>query len=278
MVIMDITLIPLRDNVRLPERSTYNSAGLDVFSSETVILKANEISTVNVPCTLGFDASRHSVRVILRSSFGIKKNIRLYDVENEKMLDSVTLAPSENVSLQFLNVGKEDVVLEKGMHFVQFVITAKDEMYEEFSLEPISGSAYDFPFSVGVATYQSGFSNERYLFLKEELHIPVRGAVMVPSGLKAFVKDDAFLRCVVPPGEKRFALANSVAIIDSDYYNNVENEGHMFFKLENRTNRNLRIPAGTPLVDFSSLKFFKAENEVANTTERTGGIGSTSTK
>ncbi len=60
--------------------------------------------------------------------------------------------------------------------------------------------------------------------------------VLVPTGIKAYMMEDEFLQLANRSSNplKRFLLvANGVGIIDSDYYNNSENEGHIMFQFSN---------------------------------------------
>ena len=56
---------------------------------------------------------------------------------------------------------------------------------------------------------------------------------LIPTGLKAYCEED---ECILllnrSSGPKKgFILANSVGLVDSDYYNNVDNEGHFYLHI-----------------------------------------------
>ena len=60
--------------------------------------------------------------------------------------------------------------------------------------------------------------------------------VLVPTGIKAYMGEDEFLQLANRSSNplKRFlVLSNGVGVIDSDYYNNDANEGHIMFPFLN---------------------------------------------
>ena len=68
-------------------------------------------------------------------------------------------------------------------------------------------------------------------------------------------------------------LANTVGIIDSDYYYS-DNEGHIMIKLVNRGNKELTIKQGTAFAQGVITEYFTVDDDNATKT-RNGGIGST---
>ena len=60
---------------------------------------------------------------------------------------------------------------------------------------------------------------------------------LVPTGIKCKMPKDVYLELSVrssTPLKHWIIMGNSVGIIDSDYYNNPDNEGHIFFQLINQ--------------------------------------------
>ena len=70
-------------------------------------------------------------------------------------------------------------------------------------------------------------------------------------------------------------LANGIGIIDSDYYNNPDNEGHIMFQVINFTNKEVFIPAGERIGQGVFLKYYTTDDDNASG-KRVGGFGSTS--
>ena len=79
------------------------------------------------------------------------------------------------------------------------------------------------------------------------------------------------------PGKRGLVLANSVGLIESDYYNNPDNDGNLIFAYYNF------FPVDVTLKKFDVVgqayfqKYLKADNDQA-TGIRTGGFGSTDKK
>lgn len=68
------------------------------------------------------------------------------------------------------------------------------------------------------------------------LMIPVDKSAKIPTGIKCYIEEGWGLQ-VYPRSSYGFKygvhLANTVGVIDLDYYNNRNNEGHIFIKLVN---------------------------------------------
>ena len=64
----------------------------------------------------------------------------------------------------------------------------------------------------------------------------------IPTGIKAIYEEDEFLMITNRSGgpKKGLVMTNGIGIIDSDYYNNPDNEGHIFLQFINITNKNRR--------------------------------------
>ena len=101
-------------------------------------------------------------------------------------------------------------------------------------------------------------------------------SVVVPLGIKAQMPDNMFLT-VVPRSGVGFKsgtyLANTLGIIDSDYYNNEKNEGHIMVKLVPGFD-GLTVAAGDRIVQGIFTKYYITDDDEANET-RNGGFGST---
>lgn len=99
--------------------------------------------------------------------------------------------------------------------------------------------------------------------------------IKVPTGIRCFIESNYVLQ-IYPRSSLGFkyqiCLANTVGIIDSDYYN-ADNEGHIIVALVNRGNKDLEIKKGDRVVQGILTEYFTAEEEEV-TTIRTGGLGS----
>jgi len=75
----------------------------------------------------------------------------------------------------------------------------------------------------------------------------------------------------------RLQLDNTVGVVDSDYYNNEKNEGHIFIKVTNdsKTNKVLEVKAGEAFAQGIIMQYCITDDDEAIGV-RKGGIGSTS--
>jgi len=74
-------------------------------------------------------------------------------------------------------------------------------------------------------------------------------------------------------------LANTVGIIDSDYYNNPKNEGEIFIRLHNQGTKTLKILRGESFAQGIFAKFLLIDGDsLDNGDVREGGLGSTTGK
>ena len=101
---------------------------------------------------------------------------------------------------------------------------------------------------------------------------------LVPTGMKCKLDPGTYLQLSVrssSPLKYWIMLANSVGIIDADYYNNEDNEGHIYFQLYNLSPYNLQIQKGEIIGQGVILPYLTTEDDCASG-DRTGGFGSTS--
>lgn len=100
---------------------------------------------------------------------------------------------------------------------------------------------------------------------------------VIPTGLKAYMKEGEYLGVYVRSStaiKRGLLMTNSVGIIDSDYYNNDSNEGHIHVALYNASEEIVVIQKGERIAQGIFMRYYTTDNDVA-TGERTGGIGST---
>ena len=101
--------------------------------------------------------------------------------------------------------------------------------------------------------------------------------IKVPTGIKAQMEDDEYLMLLVRSSmgfKYNVRLCNQVGIVDSDYYNNPDNEGHMFIKIQNEGKEVLKINKGDRFAHGIFNKFYLVDDDCADK-DRTGGFGST---
>ena len=99
----------------------------------------------------------------------------------------------------------------------------------------------------------------------------------VKTGLKAYMGSDEVLILAnrsSNPGKKGLILANSIGVVDSDYYENPDNDGHIMFAFYNFKDEDIHIKKGERIGQGIFQKYLITDNDTANG-ERTGGFGST---
>lgn len=110
-----------------------------------------------------------------------------------------------------------------------------------------------------------------------DLVLPANGTLKVPTLLKVDMKEDEVLLIDVRSSlgfKHNVRLANTIGVVDKDYYNNENNEGHMFIKLYNPNNYEIEFKAGERIAQAIFIKYLTTDDDAAEG-ERKGGIGST---
>ena len=107
-------------------------------------------------------------------------------------------------------------------------------------------------------------------------YTPGAKPTLIPTGLKAYCMEDEWYMLVNRSGgpKKGFVMANSIGVIDSDYYNNETNDGHFYFQYWNFNNEDLVIHKGDVIGQVIFQKFLLVDNDNSEGV-RTGGFGST---
>lgn len=100
--------------------------------------------------------------------------------------------------------------------------------------------------------------------------------VKIPTGLKVQMPQDEAL-FVYPRSslgiKKGLVTSNAVGVVDSDYYNNSENEGHLMIPLLNFSKEVVKIEKGERIAQGIFHKFYLTDDDFVEN-ERTGGFGS----
>lgn len=100
---------------------------------------------------------------------------------------------------------------------------------------------------------------------------------LIKTGIKAYMKEDEFLMLAnrsSNPAKKGLIMANSIGVIDSDYYNNEDNDGHIMFAFYNIKDEDIIIKKGEAIGQAIFQKFLVTDNDNAEG-KRVGGFGST---
>lgn len=100
---------------------------------------------------------------------------------------------------------------------------------------------------------------------------------LIPTGMKCKLEPNTYLALTVrssAPLKHWLILANSEGIIDSDYYNNPDNEGHIYFQIINLSPFDILIHKGD-IIGQGIIHEYGITEDDAAAGDRIGGFGST---
>jgi dUTP pyrophosphatase len=112
----------------------------------------------------------------------------------------------------------------------------------------------------------------------EEEEKAILKPTLVPTGVKAYMgpTEGLFLyNRSSNPLKKFLLLGNGVGVVDSDYYNNPDNDGHIMFQFINFGLFPIKIKKGERIGQGVFQPFLKTTDDLENGSERKGGHGST---
>ena len=152
--------------------------------------------------------------------------------------------------------------LEK-ISFSQFShdICDDKELYEEYNLprrSTMKSAGYDF-------------------FAIQDFVIHPGEVLKVPTGIKVIMNDDEAFMIYVRSSmgfKYNVRLTNQVGVVDADYYNNPDNEGHMWLSLQNHGDKDFVVKKGSAFGQGIFTKFLITDDDEASGV-RISGFGST---
>lgn len=116
----------------------------------------------------------------------------------------------------------------------------------------------------------------------DAVSLPPRSVSLIPTGLKAYMREDEYLGVHIRSGfsiRKAVSLINGQGIIDADYYNNPENEGHIMIAVYNHGNDAVTVEKGTRIAQGVFYRYLVIDGDAPGKGEaRQGGLGSTGIK
>ena len=141
--------------------------------------------------------------------------------------------------------------------FEQFKKDVADDkkMYEEFEMpsrETTHSAGYDF-------------------HALEEMTLKPQEIKRIPTGIKATMEDDEVLFLIDRSSmgfKYNVRLCNQTGIIDSDYYNNPDNEGHIWIALQNEGKDDYIIKKGQGIAQGIFAKFLLTDNDADQEKEK----------
>ncbi len=141
--------------------------------------------------------------------------------------------------------------------YKQFKKDIKDDkkLYDSYSLpsrNSTNAAGYDF-------------------YLIEDIEIRPNEIIKIPTGIKAYFEPNEVLFLIVRSStgfKYNIRLVNQVGVIDSDYYNNKDNEGHIFIKIQNEGKETIKFKTGDHIVQGIFINFLKTDSDKNIESER----------
>jgi dUTP pyrophosphatase len=114
-------------------------------------------------------------------------------------------------------------------------------------------------------------------FALEDYQIPPRDKIMFFTDVKAYMQENEVLK-IYPRSsmgiKKNTVLANTVGIVDADYFSNPDNDGNIGICLFNNGNEYVIIKKGERVAQGVFERYLVSDN-CNSESERVGGFGST---
>ncbi len=124
--------------------------------------------------------------------------------------------------------------------------------------------------------YSAGYDVEAAEDVIIPMYKPGIKPTLIPTGLKAYCqKDEWYMLVNRSSGPKKgFVMANSIGVIDADYYENESNDGHFYFQYFNFQDHDIEVKKGDIIGQVIFQKYLITDSDNAEG-ERKGGFGST---
>lgn len=135
-------------------------------------------------------------------------------------------------------------------------VSPSEKLYEDYNLP------------VRETKYAAGYDFE----VLEDFTLKPNETKKVPTGIKVNMNNDEVLLLVVRGGigfKYNVRLCNQVGVVDKDYYNNKDNEGHIFLKLQNESDIDFNVKKHDKICQGIFTKFLTVDDELDEFTERT---------
>ena len=230
------------DDVEIPKRSTDNSAGYDFYAYEDILIP--------------------SIPKMLLSFMELDKSL---DNSVNEIMDTASVTEDWWNRINDLTQKINDEVNwntpDPGQPFIPHPIKDKKllDMQDELTQEVLALNNIDYNFTLDKFA-------ERFK------------PILVSTGVKAFMQLDEALLLLNRSGnpKKGLVVANGVGLIDSDYYNNEDNEGLIFVPFLNYTTKDVEIKKGDRIAQGVFTKFLITnDDKLYKKNNRSRGFGST---
>ena len=134
-------------------------------------------------------------------------------------------------------------------------------------------SLYDFDLPSRSTKKSAGYD----FFAPSDFIIKKGECLKIFTGVKACMEERDVLYLYIRSSfaiKYGLVLKNSVGVIDSDYYNNPDNEGNIIFVIENTSDNDFEIKKGTRFAQGVFMNYLTIDDD-NSFGKRNGGLGST---
>ena len=103
-------------------------------------------------------------------------------------------------------------------------------------------------------------------FLIKDVTIKPNEIVKIPTGYKSYYQSDEALLLIIRSSlgfKYNLRLTNQIGLIDSDFYNNKKNEGHMIVSLQNQGKETVTLKQGEAYVQGVFINYLKTDDDNA---------------
>lgn len=130
---------------------------------------------------------------------------------------------------------------------------------------------------VSLPERKTAFSAGYDIAAAEDIMLEAGSVTLVPTGLKAYMQEDEYLGIHIRSSiaiKHQLSLINGQGIIDADYYNNSDNEGHIMIAIMNHAKTTVKLEKNMRIAQGIFVKYLQVDADHAQAI-RTGGMGST---
>lgn len=108
--------------------------------------------------------------------------------------------------------------------------------------------------------YTAGYD----IYLLEDIKLEKNEIKKIPTGLKCYFGKDEVLLLVVRSSmgfKYNIRLCNQVGVIDADYYNNEDNEGHIWLMVQNEGDKSVEFKKGEAIAQGIFMKYLTTNSD-----------------
>ena len=141
--------------------------------------------------------------------------------------------------------------------FAEFAKDIKDdkELYDNYELPSRSNE------------YTAGYD----FHLIEDITIKPGEIIKIPTGIRSYFEKDEALLLIIRSStgfKYNIRMVNQVGLIDSDYYHNPDNEGHMYVKVQNEGTETVTFKKGDSLAQGVFIKYLTTKSDIKRNVQR----------